>query len=171
MSTKVETKTSTYLTFRIGNEDFAVDVLKVKEILEIIKITNVPKTPDFMKGVINLRGSVVPVVDMHIKFGLPAEEQTVDTCIIVMEVSIGSEIVVIGAIADMVKEVINIDSENIEPAPKIGTAVDVEFIDGIGKIGEEFVIILDINKVFSEEDIKLVKSIGKRREEEEQEGI
>ncbi|MBN1798066.1 MAG: chemotaxis protein CheW [Spirochaetales bacterium] len=165
MSTKVETKTSTYLTFRIGTEDFAVDVLKVKEILEIIKITNVPKTPDFMKGVINLRGSVVPVVDMHIKFGLAAEEQTVDTCIIVMEVSIGDEIVVIGAIADMVKEVINIDAENIKPSPKIGTAVDMEFIDGIGKVGEEFVIILDINKVFSVEDIKLVKSIGRERVE------
>jgi purine-binding chemotaxis protein CheW len=167
MNVKVETKTATYLTFRIGKEDYAVDVLKVREILELVKITQVPKTPSFMKGVINLRGSVVPVVDMHIKFGLPSEEQTVDTCIIVMEVNIGSDVVVLGAIADMVKEVIDIDGENVEPPPRIGTAVDVEFIEGIGKIGDEFVIILDINKVFSEEDIKLVKStLGKQREEE-----
>jgi purine-binding chemotaxis protein CheW len=167
MNVKVETKTATYLTFRIGKEDYAVDVLKVREILELVKITQVPKTPSFMKGVINLRGSVVPVVDMHIKFGLPSEEQTVDTCIIVMEVSIRGEVVVLGAIADMVKEVIDIDGENVEPPPRIGTAVDVEFIEGIGKIGDEFVIILDINKVFSEEDIKLVKStLGKLSEEE-----
>jgi purine-binding chemotaxis protein CheW len=166
MSTKLETKTSTYLTFRIGSEDFAVDVLKVREILELVRITQVPKTPDFMKGVINLRGSVVPVVDMHIKFGLKDEERTVDTCIIVMEVSIRDEVVVLGAIADMVKEVTDIDRDNIEPPPRIGSTVDVEFIDGIGKIGEEFVIVLDINKVFSEEDIKLVKSVGKIKEEE-----
>jgi purine-binding chemotaxis protein CheW len=166
MSTKLETKTSTYLTFRIGSEDFAVDVLKVREILELVRITQVPKTPDFMKGVINLRGSVVPVVDMHIKFGLKDEERTVDTCIIVMEVSIRDEVVVLGAIADMVKEVTDIDRDNIEPPPRIGSTVDVEFIDGIGKIGEEFVIVLDINKVFSEEDIRLVKSVGKIKEEE-----
>jgi purine-binding chemotaxis protein CheW len=168
MNVKVETKTATYLTFRIGKEDYAVDVLKVREILELVKITQVPKTPSFMKGVINLRGSVVPVVDMHIKFGLPSEEQTVDTCIIVMEVNIGSDVVVLGAIADMVKEVIDIDGENVEPPPRIGTAVDVEFIEGIGKIGDEFVIILDINKVFSEEDIKLVKSMGRQTEEDAQ---
>jgi purine-binding chemotaxis protein CheW len=166
MSTKLETKTSTYLTFRIGSEDFAVDVLKVREILELVRITQVPKTPDFMKGVINLRGSVVPVVDMHIKFGLKDEERTVDTCIIVMEVNIRDEVVVLGAIADMVKEVTDIDRDNIEPPPRIGSTVDVEFIDGIGKIGEEFVIVLDINKVFSEEDIRLVKSVGKIKEEE-----
>ncbi|MEJ2663990.1 MAG: chemotaxis protein CheW [Spirochaetia bacterium] len=166
MSTKVEINTGTYLTFRIGSEDFAVDVLKVREILELVRITQVPKTPEFMKGVINLRGSVVPVVDMHIKFGLPAEERTVNTCIIVMEVNIREEVVVLGAIADMVKEVTYIDAENIEPPPRIGTTVDVEFIQGIGKISEDFVIILDINKVFSEEDIKLVKSVGRQREEE-----
>jgi purine-binding chemotaxis protein CheW len=166
MSTKLETKINTYLTFRIGSEDFAVDVLKVREILELVKITQVPKTPEFMKGVINLRGSVVPVVDMHIKFGLKAEERTVDTCIIVMEVNIRDEVVVLGAIADMVKEVTDIDRDNIEPPPRIGTTVDVEFIEGIGKIGEDFVIMLDINKVFSEEDIKLVKSVGRLKEEE-----
>jgi purine-binding chemotaxis protein CheW len=167
MSTGTETKTGTYLTFRIAKEDFAVDVHRVREILELVKITQVPKTPAFMKGVINLRGSVVPVVDMHLKFDFKAEEQTVDTCIIVMEVTIGKQLVVLGVIADMVKEVTEIDAGNIEPAPKIGTTIDVEFIEGIGKIGDDFVIILDINKVFSQEDIKLVKSVSSQAGDKE----
>ncbi|MBN1798167.1 MAG: chemotaxis protein CheW [Spirochaetales bacterium] len=158
MATQVINKTATYLTFKLGQEDYAIDVLKVKEILEVTRITKVPKTPNFMKGVINLRGNVVPVVDMHLKFGIEKTEQTVDTCIIVLEVTIDKETVVLGALADTVQEVVNIEPENIEATPHVGTHLNTEFILGIGKMDEQFVIILNIDKIFSEEEITVVKS-------------
>jgi purine-binding chemotaxis protein CheW len=158
MGTEVLNKIATYLTFNIMQEVYALDVLKVKEVLELTKITKVPKTPRFMRGVINLRGSVVPVVDLKYKFGMGDTEETVHTCIIVMEVAIDDEVKVIGALADAVKEVINLEPDQIEPSPYLGTKVSIEFIKGVGKIGEDFVIILDIDKIFSEEEFEAVSS-------------
>jgi purine-binding chemotaxis protein CheW len=158
MGTEVLNKIATYLTFNIMQEVYALDVLKVKEVLELTKITKVPKTPRFMRGVINLRGSVVPVVDLKYKFGMGDTEETVHTCIIVMEVAIDNEVKVIGALADAVKEVINLEPDQIEPSPYLGTKVSIEFIKGVGKIGEDFVIILDIDKIFSEEEFEAVSS-------------
>jgi purine-binding chemotaxis protein CheW len=147
----------TYLTFTLDKEDFAVDVAGVREVLDFTEITRVPRTPDFMKGVINLRGSVVPVVDLRLKFGLPETEKTVDTCIIVLEVDMEGEITVIGAVADSVREVFEINTADIEPPPRIGTRFETEFISGMGKHNDAFIIILDVNKVFSTRELELIR--------------
>jgi purine-binding chemotaxis protein CheW len=142
-----------YLTFKLADEIFALDVAKVREILELTTITKVPQTPDFMRGVINLRGSVVPVVDMRLKFGMSMTEQTVNTCIIVVEVNLDGDTIVLGALADSVQEVVEMEPESIEPAPHIGTKLDTTFIKGMGKIDDHFVMILDIDKIFSSAEL------------------
>lgn len=153
-------ETTQYLTFKLQEEVFAVDVAKVREILDLVTITKVPQTPEFMRGVINLRGSVVPVVDMRLKFGMSRTETTVNTCIIVMEISLDEETTVVGALADSVQEVLELDADQIEPAPRIGTRLNTEFIKGMGKIGEHFVMILEIDKVFSEEELMLSEEVA-----------
>lgn len=156
MSVNSITETVQYLTFKLDEEVFALDVAKVREILEYNTVTKVPQTPDFMRGVINLRGSVVPVIDMRLKFGMSATEQTVNTCIIVVEVALEGETSVLGALADSVQEVIEMEPEQIEPAPHIGTRLNTEFIKGMGKHEGDFIMILDIDKVFSEGEIAAV---------------
>ncbi len=150
-------ETRQYLTFKLSDEMFGVDVAQVREILDYIKITKVPQTPDFMCGVINLRGSVVPVVDMNLKFSMAKTERTVNTCIVVVEVNIDGDTTVLGALVDSVQEVFEIEPENIEPAPRIGTKLKTEFIKGMGKHNERFIIILDIDKIFSSEELLSVK--------------
>lgn len=142
-----------YLTFRLEDEVFALDITQVREVLDFTTVTKVPRTPDFMRGVINLRGSVVPVVDMRLKFGMSRTEQTVNTCIIIVEINLEGEKLVIGALADSVQEVIEIEPGQIEPPPRIGTRLNTEFIQGMGKRDEQFIIILDINKIFSTDEL------------------
>jgi purine-binding chemotaxis protein CheW len=156
MSIESITDTRQYLTFRLGEEVFALGVSNVREILEFTTVTRVPKTPEFMRGVINLRGSVVPVLDMRLKFGLTMAEKTVDTCIIVVEISFEGENTVIGALVDSVQEVFDLEPDQIEPAPKIGTQLRTEFIKGMGKRDDHFIILLDIDKVFSSEELAVV---------------
>jgi len=163
MSIESITDTRQYLTFRLGEEVFALGVSNVREILEFTTVTRVPKTPEFMRGVINLRGSVVPVLDMRLKFGLTRAEKTVDTCIIVVEVSFEGENTIIGALVDSVQEVFDLEPDQIEPAPKIGTQLRTEFIKGMGKRDDHFIILLDIDKVFSSEELATVT--GKNAEE------
>jgi purine-binding chemotaxis protein CheW len=151
---------ATYLTFNLEEESFAIEVENVREVLDLASVTKVPHTPDFMRGVINLRGNVVPVMDMRAKFGLPAVEDTVDTCIVVVEVNFGGEITVIGALADSVQEVFELGNDQIEPPPSIGTRLDTEFIRGMGKKGDRFIIILDIDKVFSVDELTLYTDTG-----------
>ena len=143
--------TTQYLTFMLGEEHYAVEVEKVKEVLEFTKITHVPKMPPFMLGVINLRGSVVPVIDLRLKFGMEKTEKSVETGIIVMEITFEGETVILGGLADSVQQVIELDSSNIEPASprSIGMRIDTHFIKGMGKHEENFLIILDIDKVFT----------------------
>ncbi len=161
MSVNSITETVQYLTFQLDEEVFALDVAKVREILEYNSVTKVPQTPEFMRGVINLRGSVVPVIDMRLKFGMSATEQTVNTCIIVVEVNMDGDTGVLGALADSVQEVVEMEPEQIEPAPHIGTRLNTNFIKGMGKHEGNFVMILDIDKVFSEGDIAaVVQSTG-----------
>lgn len=143
------TETVQYLTFKLDEEVFALDVAKVREILEITTITKVPQTPDFMRGVINLRGSVVPVIDMRLKFGMSETQQTVNTCIIVVEVNMDGEVIVLGALSDSVQEVVEMEPGSIEPAPHIGTKLNTEYIKGMGKHDSHFIMILDIDRVFS----------------------
>ncbi len=148
-------------TFMLSNEIYGIEISKVREVMDFKKITTVPKTPDFMKGVINLRGGVVPVIDLRLKFGMDETEKTVDTCIIIVDITVDGEKTFIGALADSVKEVITIEPENIEPAPKIGTKLDTDFIKGMGKHDDEFVIVLDIEKIFTTEELVAVKEIAK----------
>jgi len=153
MSISTITDTRQYLTFQLGEEIFALDVVHVREILEFSVITKVPKTPDYMRGVINLRGSVVPVLDMRMKFGFPKTEKTIDTCIIVVEASFDEEITIVGVLVDAVEEVFELEPDQIEPAPKIGIKLNMEYIKGMGKRDDKFIIILDINKVFTVEEL------------------
>lgn len=145
------------LTFMLGEEVFAVDVAKVREILDFTTVTKVPQTPEFMRGVINLRGSVVPVVDMRMKFGMTATDKTVNTCIIVMEIALDEEIAVVGALADSVQEVLELEPDRIEPAPRIGNRLNTDFIEGMGKRNDKFVMILNIDRVFTSEELDSVR--------------
>ena len=142
-----------YLTFKLNHEVFAVDVAKVREILDYTPATKVPGTPDFMRGVINVRGNVVPVFDMRLKFGMTATEKTVDTCIVVMEITVEDERSVLGALVDSVQEVFELEASHIEAPPRIGTRWRTEFIKGIGKRNDELMIILDIDRVFNAFDV------------------
>lgn len=160
MSSSFLTEARQYLTFKLSDEVFGVDVAQVREILDYVKITKVPQTPDFMCGVINLRGSVVPVVDMNMKFGMVKTERTVNTCIVVVEVLLNDEKTILGALVDSVQEVFEIEPENIEPAPKIGTKLKTEFIKGMGKRDDKFIIILNIDKVFTSEELEMVHDTG-----------
>lgn len=161
MSGEAINETGQYLTYKLANEIFALDIAKVREVLDYTTITKVPQTPEFMCGVINLRGSVVPVIDMRLKFGMSKTEQTVNTCIIITEVALDDEITVLGALADSVQEVLDLGPEQIEPAPRIGTRLNTDFIKGMGKQDDQFIIILDVDKVFSAEELALAQgSVG-----------
>ncbi len=148
-----------YLTFKLGDEVFALDIDKVREVLDFTTLTRVPRMPEFMRGVINLRGSVVPVVDLRLKFGMKGTEKTEDTCVIISEVTVDNETTVLGALADSVQEVLDLEQSSIEPPPKIGTMLSTEFIKGMGKQHERFIIILDIDKIFSGEEITQVREV------------
>jgi purine-binding chemotaxis protein CheW len=167
MSVNGITETRQYLTFKLGNEVFATDVAKVREVLDLTAITAIPRTPPFMRGVINLRGSVVPVVDLRLCFEMSKTESTRSTCIVVVEVLLENEAIVIGALADSVEEVIDLEPEQIQPAPRIGTQIRTEFIKGMGKRDTQFIMILDIDKVFSAEELASVRAEDVNRAAEE----
>ena len=156
MSVEGITSASQYLTFKLDEEVYALDINQVREVLDYKDVTKVPRMPDFMRGVINLRGGVVPVVDLRLKFGMSGTEKTVDTCIIIIEILLSGELTFLGAIADSVQEVMTLEPDQIEPAPKLGTRLNTEFIKGMGKKNDEFIILLDIDKIFSSEEIAMV---------------
>lgn len=148
------------LTFSLGSEGYGVSILKVKEIIGMMDITPVPRTPEFIKGVINLRGKIIPVMDLRIKFGMAPQEYNERTCIIVAEVAMNGVQKLLGVVVDMVSEVVTITDEQIEPPPEYGTAMEHNSILGIGKIKDRVVIILDIDEVFvCEEVIKMLDSV------------
>lgn len=153
-----------YVTFCLAEELFGVEVSRTREILSVVSVTSVPQTPDYMLGVINLRGQVVPVIDMRLKLGLSAADETQDTCIIVVEVLVDGEPIVVGALADAVREVLEIKSDAIEPPPRLGTRLNTEFIKGMGKIDDEFLILLDIDKIFNSDELVLVQEIAEERD-------
>ncbi|MGA8160767.1 MAG: chemotaxis protein CheW [Acidobacteriaceae bacterium] len=157
MSASQITETRQYLTFRLGNEIFATDVAKVREVLDLTAITAIPRTPEFMAGVINLRGSVVPVVDLRLCFEMSKTETTRNTCIVVVEVQLEGEATIIGALADSVEEVIDLEPEQIQPAPHIGMQIRTDFIRGMGKRDTQFIMILDIDRVFSADELAVVR--------------
>jgi len=166
MSNEKKSKINSYLTFKLGNEYFAANVSKVLNILEMTKVTKVPKAPSYMKGVINLRGSVLPLVDTRIKFDMPETEYTTNTCILVLDIILNNESVHVGALVDSVQEVIEIDDLNIQPPPSIGTRYRSEFIDGIAKVDEEFIMILNMDLIFSTDELSILKESFKEGQEE-----
>jgi len=155
-------KLTSYLSFKLGDETFAANVSKVLNILEMTKITKVPKAPNYMIGVINLRGTVLPLVDTRIKFGLTPTEFTANTCILVLDIQIGEETIHIGGLVDSVQEVLEIEPQQILPAPNIGNNFHSEFITGMYKISDDqFIMILDMDKVFTVDEIIDVKTSSK----------
>ena len=144
------------LTVKLENEVYGVDIMSVREVLDFTSVTKVPQTPDFMIGVINLRGNVVPVIDLKLKFGLGKTVKTVNTCVIIVEVDIDEDTIVLGALADAVQEVVDFDGAQIEDAPKIGTQLNTAFIQGMAKRDDGFVIILDVDSVFSSNEISTI---------------
>ncbi len=147
-----------YLTFGLAEEEYGLEILKVREIMGMMDITAVPRTPEFVKGVINLRGKVIPVMDLRLKFGFEAAEQTKETCIIVVDVN-GVEM---GIVVDRVSEVLDIAAGNIEDTPSFGSDVRTDFILGMGKTEGRVTILLDISKVLSSEEIVAVRAAGAR---------
>jgi purine-binding chemotaxis protein CheW len=146
-----------YLTFTLDDEVFAINISKVREVLDFLTITKVPRMPDFLRGVINLRGNVVPVIDLRYKLGMGAIQQSVDTCIVIVEIMIGDEITYIGALADSVKEVIALEPEQISLPPRLGINIDNQFIKGMGKQDDKFLMILDIDKILTANEISIVQ--------------
>ena len=149
-----------YVTFRLGDELFGIEVTRVREILSLSPVTKVPQTPEYLLGVINLRGQVVPVVDMRLKLSLSTKGYNEDTCVIVTEVVVDDEPITVGALADAVHEVLDIRSDQIEPPPRLGTSLNTQFIDGMGKVDEQFMILLNIDRIFKSEELAFVQNAG-----------
>lgn len=149
---------SQFLTFHLADERYGIDVLKIQEVLEVPRITRVPGMPDFICGVINLRGTVIPVMDIRLKFGLGKTPRTEKTSVIVIELSVPfsdgeRSLLHVGIFSDFVDQVVDISPGNIEPPPKIGTAIDTSFIQGMGKIGDSFILLLKLDSLLSEDDL------------------
>jgi len=155
---------SQFLTFMLSGEEFAVPIMKVKEIIEYSDLTNVPMVPEFIAGAINLRGSVVPVVNLAIKFGMSPGEITRRTCVVIMEVEMDDEQIVMGVLVDKVLQVIDIADENIDSAPSLGAQIRTDFIRGMAKLDDRFVIILAINRVLSSGEITVLGNINNETE-------
>jgi purine-binding chemotaxis protein CheW len=147
--------TTSYITFKLGDELFALDVARVREVLDLSEITRVPTAPPHMRGVVNVRGSAVPVIDLRRKFGLPPEPDTVNTRIVVIELDLDGELAVIGGLADSVHEVLELGRSQIREPPRIAMRWRADMIEGLGKKGEQFIIVLDIARVFASDDVVL----------------
>ena len=169
MSVESSKEISQYLTFKLENDLYALNVEGVREVLELElnHITKIPRTPASLRGVINVRGSVVPVIDMHIKFNMGKQETTVDTCIIVIETTLSGKTTILGILADSVQEVIDLEPEQIEAAPEIGNQLKTEFIAGIGKRDERFIIILKIAEILTAEELGVMNGQADKTVEQE----
>ena len=152
-----ESKAGKYLTFILAGEEYGIAILKVKEIIGMMPVTSVPQTPPYVKGVINLRGKVIPVTDLRLKFGMEAIEYTDRTCIIVVEIEGENDVIRLGIVVDAVSEVLNIKDDQIEDTPNFGNALDTDFILGMAKIENSVKILLDIDKVLNERDIAVLE--------------
>ncbi len=156
---------SRFLTFYIDDEQYGLDISRIKEIIALMNITHIPKTPDFVKGVINLRGSIIPVIDIRLKFGMEAKEETVETAIVIYEI----DGVSIGFIVDRVEDVISINTDHISDAPDFGTSIDTTFISGIAEVDEGVIMILDLKNIFDHNELTLVGQMEKKKVETEEE--
>ncbi len=157
---KMTIKTGKYLTFILAEEEYGIGILKVKEIIGMMPITSVPRTPDFVKGVINLRGKVIPVIDLRLKFTMGEIAYNDRTCIIVVEIDSEDETVLIGIVVDAVSEVLNIQEGEIEAAPTFGTQLDTDYILGMAKMEGGVKILLDIDRVLSKEEVTQLETVS-----------
>ncbi len=148
-----------YLTFELDQEGYAIPILKVKGIIGMMEITQVPRLPSFIKGVINLRGKIIPVIDLRIKFGLEEKDYDERTSIIVVEIKTETATSITGMVVDIVNEVLDIDDADIEPPPRYGTDVDQTFLIGMGKVDEEVIMLLDTDKVLSSNEVEILESV------------
>jgi len=155
--TKIQ-KTSRYVTFKLGDEMFAVDVFKAREVLDVTHVTRVPTAPHYMRGVVNVRGKSIPVIDLRTKFGLPTTADTHNTRIIVLELTLEDETITLGGLADSVHEVIELEPSDINESPSIGMKWRTDLILGMGKRNDNFIIILDIERILNEDDSALLVS-------------
>jgi len=153
-------KTGKYLTFSLKEEEYGVGILKVKEIIGMMPVTSVPRTPDFVKGVINLRGKVIPVVDLRLKFAMESIDYTDRTCIIVVEIDSDAATVLIGIVVDAVSEVLNINGGEIEETPQFGTSLNTEYILGMAKMEGGVKILLDIDRVLSQDEVTQLEQVS-----------
>ncbi len=163
----VQDREGKYLTFALGPEEYGLEILKVREIMGIMEITAVPQTPAHVRGVINLRGKVIPVIDLRARFGMETTETTDQTCIIVVEITQQGQGFNTGIVVDRVQEVLDIAGENIEDAPQFGSNVATDFILGMGKIGDTVKILLDIDKVLGAVDISEILNTAEETESQE----
>ena len=159
MDDKHITQLNQYLTFLLGNELFALDISKVREIVDEKDITKIPRMPTYLRGVINLRGHPVPVIDLRSSFGMSETQMGVNTCVIITELELEGESIHIGALADEVQEVMEIGPERIDPPPHMGTAIDANYIKGMAKLNDQFIMVLDIDRIFTPEQLKDIKSV------------
>ncbi|MEE8191036.1 MAG: chemotaxis protein CheW [Candidatus Scalindua sediminis] len=156
VATKNTVDKEKFLTFALGKEEYGIEILKVREIIGLMEITTVPQTPDYMKGVINLRGKVIPVIELRLKFSMPEVEHTQETCIIVVEVGSAQA----GIIVDSVSEVMDIKRDEIEETPNIGQGIDTNFINGLSEKNGKLIILLNIEKVLSFEELEMVEQLA-----------
>ena len=143
---------TSFITFKLGDELFAIDVARVREVLDLTEITRVPTSPPYMRGVVNVRGSAIPVVDLRHKFGLPPTPDTVNTRIVVLELELDGETAVVGGLADSVHEVLDLERSQIREPPRLAMRWRADMIEGLGKKADQFIIVLDIGRVFSTDD-------------------
>ena len=150
-----------FLTFTLGKDMFALDIIGVREILDMTEITRIPHTPPSIRGVVNVRGAAVPVVDLRLRFGMQETAHTVHTRIINVEIHKGDSMTVLGAIADSVKEVLELEADSIVPPPSMGASVNTDFLRGIGKVNDKFLLVLDIAKVLGAEDVLMLGEVSR----------
>ena len=162
---KIANLAGKYLTFRLAEEEYGLEILKVQEIIQMQSVTRIPRTPDYVRGVINLRGKVIPVIELRKKFGFDSVKDTEKTCIIVVQIQHTDTAIVMGIIIDEVKEVLNIKAENIEETPTFDANINTEFILGIGKIGNSVKMLLDIDKVLSMGEIASIEKVVQNKTE------
>lgn len=153
-------RTQQFLGFTVGSDSCAVPILRVHEILQFEALTPVPNTPAFIRGVLNRRGSVLPVVDLAVKLGRPPSPLTKWSCVVVLDVRVDGESLLLGALVDAVEEVLDLGAEDVEPAPAFGTAVRLEYLQGLGKRGKHFVLLLDIDRVLSARELELSEALA-----------
>ncbi|MBK8229355.1 MAG: purine-binding chemotaxis protein CheW [Candidatus Eisenbacteria bacterium] len=147
-----------YLTFTLGSETYGLEILKVQEIIGIMSVTRVPRTPEYIRGVINLRGKVIPVIELRSKFGMAATPDTERTCIVVVQLHQNGQVMTVGTIVDEVSEVAHLASDQITPPPSFGTGVNTEFILGMGQVADRVLTLLDIDRALSNQDLAEVES-------------